>query len=103
MVQRVKESALSLWQLRLLLWCRFDPLSGNFCLLQAWPKKKKKGHQLLFPGVGPWRGGDTREPSVGKAAETLCRTSTLHRICGKRGRRPQSGESGGAVQTGKVI
>lgn len=26
----------------LLLWLGFNPWSGNFCLPQAWPKKKKK-------------------------------------------------------------
>ena len=30
-----------LW-LNLLLWHRFDPWLQNFCLLQGWPKKKKK-------------------------------------------------------------
>ena len=49
MVQRVKEPALSLWQLGLLLWCRFDPLSGNFCQLQAWPKKEKKKKKKKKP------------------------------------------------------
>ena len=31
----MKHSALSL------LWCRFDPWPGNFCMPQVWPKKKK--------------------------------------------------------------
>ena len=30
MVQQVKDSALSLQQLRSLLWCGFDPSPGNF-------------------------------------------------------------------------
>ena len=25
-----------------LLWLAFDPWPGNFCMLQVWPKKKKK-------------------------------------------------------------
>ena len=39
-VQQIKDLALSLQQLRLLLWCGFDPWPGNFYMLQAWPKKK---------------------------------------------------------------
>ena len=37
-VQWVKDLALSLQQLRLLLWCGFDPWPGNFYMLQVWPK-----------------------------------------------------------------
>ena len=25
-----------------LLWCRFDPRLGNFCMLREWQKEKKK-------------------------------------------------------------
>ena len=32
--------ALSLQQLEFLLWCRFDPWPGNFCMPWAWPKKE---------------------------------------------------------------
>ena len=42
MAQHVKDPALSLQQLRLLLWCQFDPRPGNFHMPQAWPKRKKK-------------------------------------------------------------
>ena len=35
-VQQVKDLALSL------LWCRFSPWDGNFHMLQAWSKSKKK-------------------------------------------------------------
>ena len=28
-----------------LQWGRFDPWPGNFCMLWAWPKKKKKPQQ----------------------------------------------------------
>ena len=38
MVQWVKDLALSLQQLELLLWCRFNP----WPMPQVWPKKKKK-------------------------------------------------------------
>ena len=34
--QQLKDMALSL------LWLGFDPCSGEFHMLQAWPKKKKK-------------------------------------------------------------
>ena len=37
--QRVKDLALSLMWLWLLLWCGFDPWPGNFHVLWAWPKK----------------------------------------------------------------
>ena len=40
--QWVKDQALSLQWFGLLLWGRFDPGPGNFHMLQAWPKKKKK-------------------------------------------------------------
>ena len=35
MAQRVKDLALSL------LWFRFDPWPGNFCMSQVWPKKMR--------------------------------------------------------------
>ena len=37
-----KDLVLSVQCLGLLLWCRLDPCPGNFHMLQAWPKKKKK-------------------------------------------------------------
>ena len=53
--QQVKDSALSLQQLRLLLWCGFHPWPGNFCMPQMWPKKRERErernsslHFLLF-------------------------------------------------------
>ena len=42
MAQWVKDPALPLLWLRLLLWCMFDPRPGSFCMLWVWPKKKKK-------------------------------------------------------------
>ena len=42
MEQWVKHLALSLLRLRLLLRLGFDPWPGNFCMLQAQPKKEKK-------------------------------------------------------------
>ena len=42
MAHRVKDSALSLMQLRLLWWCEFDPQPGNFHILWVQPKLKKK-------------------------------------------------------------
>ena len=42
MAQWVKDPALSLQRLGLLLWCRFNPWPRNFCTLQVQPKKKKK-------------------------------------------------------------
>ena len=41
MVQRVKDPVLSLQQLGLLLWCRFDPWPGYFYMLWAQPTSKK--------------------------------------------------------------
>ena len=41
-MQQVKDSALSLQQLSLLLWHRFDSWSGNVYMLWEWPKKKKE-------------------------------------------------------------
>ena len=43
--QQVKNPALSLLSLGLLLWHGFDPWSRNFCLPWAQPKKKKKKKQ----------------------------------------------------------
>ena len=40
MVQQVKNLALSLWQLRLLLWQGFDPHPENFHMPWVQPKKK---------------------------------------------------------------
>ena len=42
--QQVKDPALSLKQLRSLLWCRFDPWPGNLHMPQAQPKRKKNGN-----------------------------------------------------------
>ena len=40
--QQVKDLALSLLSLWLLLWYRFYPWPGNFCMLRAQPKNKRK-------------------------------------------------------------
>ena len=40
MAQRVKDRALPLQRLLLLLWCQFDPWPGNVHMPLAWPKKK---------------------------------------------------------------
>ena len=42
MAEQVKDLILSLFWLGTLLWCRFDPWTGNFCMLWAWPQKKKR-------------------------------------------------------------
>ena len=39
LIQWVKDLALSLLWLRLLLWHGFDPWPGNICMPQTWPKK----------------------------------------------------------------
>ena len=39
-VEGVEDLALSLQQLRSLLWRGFDPWPGNIHMLQLWPKKK---------------------------------------------------------------
>lgn len=41
MTQQVKDLASLLW-LKSLLWLRSDPLPGNFCMAQAWPKKESE-------------------------------------------------------------
>ena len=41
-MHQVKDPAVSLQWLRLLLWWGFDLWSGNFHTPQAWQKKKKK-------------------------------------------------------------
>ena len=41
-MQWVKDLVLSLQQLRLLLWLRFDPWPGNFLVAAGAAKKKKK-------------------------------------------------------------
>ena len=41
MVQWVKDLALSVQQLGLLLWLGFDPWPRNFYMPWAWPKQKK--------------------------------------------------------------
>ena len=53
MVQWVKDLALSLQWLGLLLWCGFRPWPRNFCMSQAWPqneqtnKKQKKKEKKI--------------------------------------------------------
>ena len=42
MVRQVKDLALSLLWIRLLLWPEFDPWPKNFHVLQVWPKQKTK-------------------------------------------------------------
>ena len=42
MAQLVKDSALSLLCPGSLLQCRFDSWSWNFCMPQAWPKKRER-------------------------------------------------------------
>ena len=42
MAQWVKDLALSLLWLWLLLWLGFDPWPGNFHMLQVWPKNKRQ-------------------------------------------------------------
>ena len=41
-MQQVKDLALSLQWLGLLLWRGFDPWPGNFHLLWAWPESQNK-------------------------------------------------------------
>ena len=47
-MQRVKDVAMSLQQLRLLLWCWYHPLQGNFCMPWMLQKKKKKRHKQVL-------------------------------------------------------
>ena len=52
MSQGVKDLALSLLWLWLLLWHGFDPWPGNFCMLWTWPRTKKtqnKTQLFRFP------------------------------------------------------
>ena len=41
MARQVEDLAVPLMWLGLLLWLGFSPWPGNFCMLWAWPKKKK--------------------------------------------------------------
>ena len=45
----VKDSALSLLWLELLLWLRFDSWRGNFCMPWAQPKEKRKKENFRYP------------------------------------------------------
>ena len=60
--QQVKDLALLLLWLWLLLWCRFDPWPGNLCMLWVWPKKKIKNRTTIcdpaipFLGIYPKKG-----------------------------------------------
>ena len=47
----VKDLVLSLLWLRSLLWCRFDPWPGNFCMPQVWPKEKRKGKEKKIGSI----------------------------------------------------
>ena len=47
-VQWVKDLALSLQQLGLLLWCRFDPWPGNYHMLWVWPEKNVLKNTALY-------------------------------------------------------
>ena len=53
MAEQVKDLALSLQQLRWLLWREFKPCPGNVQVLKIGPKKKKKkkNFQLLINGI----------------------------------------------------
>ena len=44
--QQVKDPALSLLWLWLLLWCEFDSWPRNFCMMWAGPKEKKKNGMI---------------------------------------------------------
>ena len=44
-VQQVKDLALSLQQLRPMLWCEFNPWPRKFHMPQVLPKKEKKFHK----------------------------------------------------------
>ena len=44
---------LLLW-LSSLLWHRFDPWPGNFCMTWKWPKKKKEKKKKGVPVVTEW-------------------------------------------------
>ena len=53
MPQRVKDLALSLQQLQLLLWGGFDPWLRNFPMPRARQKEKKKKEMQFLPPDGP--------------------------------------------------
>ena len=48
LAQQIKDLALSLQLLRSLLWLRFDPWPGNFCMLKA--RRKEGGGEKKSPG-----------------------------------------------------
>ena len=49
MVQQIKDPGLSLLQLRLPLWFRFDPWPGIFHVPRTWPNKSNHVIPLLQP------------------------------------------------------
>ena len=53
MAQQVKDLALSLLWLWLLLWCMFDHQPGNICMLRAHPKKKKPLTKFQLVAIVP--------------------------------------------------
>ena len=95
MAQQVKGPALSLQQLGLLLWRRFDPWLGHFHMPQVWPKKKKsdKSSQCVTMGsLGSLEPQDTglvlallsrlKDPARVAAATAYigCSSYSVHRL-----------------------
>ena len=62
MVQWVKDPALSLQQLGMLLRLRFDPWRGNFCMLQAQPKKRKRNENKKTENILKTRNAQAHIP-----------------------------------------
>ena len=56
--QQVKDVALSLQWLWLLLWCGFSPQPGNLCMTPAQPTKKGKQVKLEKVSGAPGWGSD---------------------------------------------
>ena len=59
--QQVKDLALSLPQLGLLLWCEFYPWPRNFHMSQVWPKEGEEEEEEEELEVGRERGEGRRE------------------------------------------
>ena len=58
MAYKVKDLALSQLWLGSLLWCGFDSLLVNFCMLWAWPKQIEL--KKMYPDIGGLKNVDIR-------------------------------------------
>ena len=77
----VKDLALSLLWLRLLLWLKFHPWPGNFCRLREWPKKIMKWKMTTKPWESTDRDPVMAEETALKAMVTSGKSCTWGDAC----------------------